>query len=224
VLAQSRAAIGASCAFYHRFHPAHILGCSQDVFDRRDEVFLHLFEQYGDVTFLVLLCGYKVRIATNPTRRTHASHFHVATHTAMHSGAVTTFAAVLFRATASRCAPSAPWRSSPRTGWSPAVPPRYALHIEPLHIITTAHEGTVQFQCWPFLCAQAKSGMNGTLPPTQTLEHMLLPSIQTSFNVEFQWNWVHITELDCVFLLSTQEWLLKDLGLQQRINAKCNLC
>ena len=29
--------------------------------DRRimDEIFLHLFEQYGDVTFLVLLCGYK---------------------------------------------------------------------------------------------------------------------------------------------------------------------
>jgi hypothetical protein len=35
-------------------------------------------------------------------------------------------------------------------------------------------------------------GMNGTLPPTQTFEHMLLPSIQTSLNVEFQWNWVHI--------------------------------
>lgn len=29
--------------------------------DRRimDEIFLHLFEQYGDVTFLILLCGYK---------------------------------------------------------------------------------------------------------------------------------------------------------------------
>jgi hypothetical protein len=25
-----------------------------------DELFLHLFEQYGDVTFLLLLCGYKV--------------------------------------------------------------------------------------------------------------------------------------------------------------------
>lgn len=37
--------------------------------DRRimDELFLHLFEQYGDVTFLLLLCGYKVRIATSPT-------------------------------------------------------------------------------------------------------------------------------------------------------------
>lgn len=28
-----------------------------------DEIFLTMFEQYGDVTFLVLLCGYKVWLA-----------------------------------------------------------------------------------------------------------------------------------------------------------------
>lgn len=58
------------------------------MFDRRDEVFLHLFEQYGDVTFLVLLCGYKVRITTKPT------HTHTCTQKPTHT--VTTFAAVLF--------------------------------------------------------------------------------------------------------------------------------
>lgn len=137
-----------STAQHTRTHTqAHASSAPKTRLSPQDEVFLHLFEQYGDVTFLVLLCGYKVRITTNPTR-TPMSRFHVATQIAMHSGAVTTFASVLFRAMASRCAPSAPWPSSPRTGWSPAVPPRYALHIEPLHIITTAHEGTVQFQCW----------------------------------------------------------------------------
>ena len=35
-------------------HVAH--GCVL----QQDEVFLHFFEQYGDVTFLMLLCGYKV--------------------------------------------------------------------------------------------------------------------------------------------------------------------
>ena len=48
-------------------HVQHWIGTffEQDCFidgrDRRimDEIFLHLFEQYGDVTFLVLLCGYK---------------------------------------------------------------------------------------------------------------------------------------------------------------------
>lgn len=38
---------------------AHTAHAREFVFHRRDEIFLHLFEQYGDVTFLVLLCGYK---------------------------------------------------------------------------------------------------------------------------------------------------------------------
>lgn len=39
--------------------------------DRRlmDEIFLHLFEQYGDVTFLMLLCGYKGNGKTLRTER-----------------------------------------------------------------------------------------------------------------------------------------------------------
>ena len=34
-----------------------------------DEVFLQLFEQYGDVTFLLLLCGYKGNGKTLRTER-----------------------------------------------------------------------------------------------------------------------------------------------------------
>ena len=37
-----------------------------------DELFLHLFEQYGDVTFLLLLCGYKGNGKTVRTERAMA--------------------------------------------------------------------------------------------------------------------------------------------------------
>ena len=44
-----------------------LCACAVDGRDRRimDELFLHMFEQFGDVTFLLLLCGYK----GNGTRR-----------------------------------------------------------------------------------------------------------------------------------------------------------
>ena len=29
----------------------------------QDELFLHFFEQYGEVTFLLLFCGYKGKLA-----------------------------------------------------------------------------------------------------------------------------------------------------------------
>lgn len=38
----------------------------------QDELFLHMFEQYGDVTFLLLLCGYKVNINSNA--HLHTNH------------------------------------------------------------------------------------------------------------------------------------------------------
>ena len=141
----------------HTQHTFKTLYPFADHVDRfaQDELFLHLFEQYGDVTFLLLLCGYKGNGKTVRTERAMA-----------------------------------------------VFPPNWVTAGGP---------------------ASARAGMNGTLPLTQTLEHMLLPSIQTRFNVESQWNWVHITELACVFLLSTQRWILKDFSLQQRINAKCNL-
>jgi hypothetical protein len=41
------------------FHPRP--SDSNSVFCSQDEVFFHFFEQYGDVTFLLLVCGYKVR-------------------------------------------------------------------------------------------------------------------------------------------------------------------
>lgn len=42
--------------------------------DRRilEEIFLHAFEQYGDVTFLLLLCGYKGNGKTLRTERAEA--------------------------------------------------------------------------------------------------------------------------------------------------------
>lgn len=37
-----------------------------------DELFLHMFEQFGDVTFLLLLCGYKGNGKTLRTERAEA--------------------------------------------------------------------------------------------------------------------------------------------------------
>ena len=39
----------------------------------QDELFLHLFEQYGDVTFVLLLCGYKGNGKTLRTERAMAA-------------------------------------------------------------------------------------------------------------------------------------------------------
>ena len=51
-----------------------LCACAVDGRDRRimDELFLHMFEQFGDVTFLLFLCGYKGNGKTLRTERAEA--------------------------------------------------------------------------------------------------------------------------------------------------------
>ena len=99
--------------------------------DRRimDEIFLHFFEQYGDVTFLLLVCGYKVRALFELAQHTLDTQYWIYDTRLWNFVSLERVMCVLCRrATARRSAPSARWRSSLPTGsrWVAPRPRRRA--------------------------------------------------------------------------------------------------